>query len=156
MLGEHFVKSQLALRAWQDAGKDGLSGMLAVAFVIRNRVQAGWYSGDWIQVLAHHQDWAASEKIYTLDLPDPRNYAFGALLQEIDGIFSGSREDDVTRTANESMAAIVRFQGQSDTPVALYYGKLDDELRPWFLDNVSRSHENHKRIASVGTLTFFS
>jgi hypothetical protein len=147
LLGEHFVKAQFALTAWRDGGHEGISGMLATAFCIRNRVRAGFYNGDWLRVLSHHQDYAATDRTYSLELPDPRNYAFGLLLQEIDGIFAGTREDDITIPPH-SMAR--------QTPVVLYYGNLaDPNLRPWFL-NICRDHENHQRVATVGTLTFFS
>lgn len=97
------------------------------------------------------------DKTYSLELPDPRSYAFGALLQEIDGIFSGSREDDVTRTQTRIGDMRLKFSNEPDTPVALYYGRLDDDnLREWFLTSICRDHANHQKIASVGMLSFFS
>lgn len=130
--------------------------MKAVCYAIRNRQRAGWFNSSWHDILAHHQDWAATDKIYTLDLPDPRNYAFGLLLQEIDGIFSGSRDDDVTQGSTRIGGMRVRVSGESDKPVALYYGRLNDDLRPWFLENISRATDSHRLIATVGTLSFFS
>lgn len=155
MLGSDFVKSQLALRGWQDGAAEGLSGMLAICFVLRNRVRAGWYNGDWVSVLSHHQDYAAADKVYSLELPDPRNYAFGLLLQEVDGIFAGSREDDVTQPANKTW--LIKAQDQPDRPIALYYARLDDpNIKESFLETITRNHDNHKMVAQVGLLHFFS
>ncbi len=155
MLGSDFVKSQLAVRAWQDGRDEGLNGMLSVAFCIRNRVRAGFYNGDWIQVLSHHQDYAAVDKVYSLELPDPRSYAFSLLLQEIDGIFSGTREDTVTQPDNKTW--MVKAEHQGERPVALYYARLDDQnIKEWFYENITRNTEHHRLIATVGALSFFS
>lgn len=157
MLGENFVKAQLALTAWRDGKSEGLSGCLAVMFTIRNRIRAGWFNGDWIQVLAHHQDYAAVDRPYSSELPDPRNYLFSLVLQEVDGVFSGSREDDVTKVANPVSNSTFRFQGQDSTPVPLYYARLDDpQIKESFLQNISQNHEQHKLVAQVGLLHFFS
>lgn len=158
MLGENFIKAQLCLQAYRDAASDGVDGMLACAFVIRNRVRAGWQGGDWTAILSHHRDYAASNLPPQFDLPDPRNFAFSLLLQQIDGVFSGATEDAITSPNSTLLTtgAIVSF-GSTTKPVALYYGRLNDpNLRPWFLDSISRDTENHHMIASVGSLSFFS
>jgi hypothetical protein len=156
--GSDFIKAQLALTAFRDGSHESINGCLAVAFCIRNRVRAGWQGGDWLKVLAHHSEYAASATPPNpYDLPDPRNYTFGLLLQEVDGIFSGSREDDILTPNSSLMGPIVNFEGQPARPVALYYGRLDDpNIREWFVQNISSNHDSHRQIASVGSLTFFS
>jgi hypothetical protein len=150
MVGADFIMAQLALKAWQDGHQDGLNGMMAVAFTIRNRVRAGWFGGDWIQVLSHHNDWSATDFVPS-ELPDPRQPAFKALLQEVNGIFYGIREDDITVYNLEDSVLAVK-----PSP-ALYYARLSDpNIKEWFLTNISRNHEQHKLIAQVGTLYFFN
>ena len=157
MLSADFIKAQLALQAYRDAAQDGLNGMLAVCFVVRARVRAGWQGSDWLQVLSHHREYAAVNTPPQFELPDPRNYAFGLLLQEIDGIFSGTREDDILTPSAATMGPIVTFDNQPAKPVALYYGNLSDpNLRPWFLESISRATDRHSMVATVGSLTFFS
>src|SRR6267142_6342257 len=130
MNGSDFLKAELARFAYLDGFEEGLNGMLAVAFVIRNRTNAGWWGGDWSQVLSHHRDYSAYVEPYPDTVPDPRIYSFQCLLQEIDGIFSGQRTDDVTVPANPSFTASVYRP-------ALYYARLDKISNPWFLENIS-------------------
>lgn len=156
MKAEDYIKAELARISYLDGRDEGLNGCVAVALVIRYRIRAGWFNGDWMSLLSHHQDYAAVLTEYTHELPDPRNTTFGMLLQQIDGIFSGSREDDIL-TPGPSMGQIVAFDGQPARPVALYYGRLNDpNIRPWFLESISQNHDNHRQVASVGGLTFFS
>src|SRR6266481_297945 len=149
MQGTDFLCGQLALLAWRDGFTEGLSGMEAVCFVIRNRVNAGWWGGNWVDVLAHHRDYSYRTELYPDTLPDPRVYSFQYLLQEINGIFSGQRKDDVTVPNQPSFVA-------SAYKPALYYAKLNEINRDWFLENISRQPQIHSRVAQVGALTFFS
>jgi hypothetical protein len=146
--GTDFICSNLALRAWQDGFAEGLNGMLAVAHTIKRRVDAGWYNGDWISVLSKHKTWSARVEPYPDEIPDPRVYSFQCLLQEINGIFNGSRQDDITVPAQSVLS--------HPAPPALYYGRLDQITNDWFLENISRKPEQHQRVAVVGMLTFFS
>ena len=149
MNGSDFIKSQLALRAWRDAFSEGLDGMRAVCHAFRNRANAGWWGGDWIQILAHHKDASSQIEPDSDDLPDPRVYSFQCLLQEIDGIFSGQTKDDITMPAQPA------FQASMYRP-ALYYAKLNEISSEWFLENISRNTKDHSRVAVVGQLVFFS
>jgi len=149
MQGPEFICALLALQAWRDGREEGISGMLGVAFVIRNRIRAGWWGGDWLQILAHHKEWAATEKPYSDELPDPRNFAFRAILQEVNGIFSGARVDDILVTVTNSILSV-------PPPPALYYGRINDDLRPWFLESISRNHDQHKIVAQIGLLHFWT
>ncbi len=148
MNGSDFLTAQLALKGWQDGRTEGGSGMRAVCFAIRNRVRAGFYGGDWSQILSHHQEWSATLEPPTTEIPDPREPAFRALLQDVTGIFSGSLEDNITIMPGSALAVA--------PPVALYYGFLNQISNPWFLEEISRKFDSHKRVAQVGALTFFS
>ncbi len=151
MTGTDFIAAHLARIAWMDGFHEGLSGMLAVAFVVRNRVRQGWYGGSWTDVMSHHQEWAAT---LTLSdpyfLPDIRVYSINALLQEVSGIVLGTREDNITIKRDEYST----FRAGSQ-PLALYYGHTDKIDNPWFLENIARN-DQHKRVATMATLTFWS
>ena len=147
--GAEFIKSQLALRAWRDAFSEGLDGMRAVCHVFRNRANAGWWGGDWIQILSHHKDASSRIEPDSDTLPDPRVYSFQCLLQEIDGIFSGAAKDDVT------VPVLPTFTAGVYRPV-LYYARLDQITNDWFLENISRKTAEHPRLAQVGQIFFFA
>jgi len=147
--GSDFICGQLALAAWRDGFSEGLEGMRAVAFCVRNRVNAGWWNGDWVSVLAHHRDYSYRTELYDDTLPDPRVFSFQCLLQEINGIFSNQTKDDVTVPVQPSFV-------QNVYKPALYYAKLNEITNDWFLENISRNTAVHSRVATVGALTFFS
>lgn len=153
MRNDDFLKSFLALRAWQDGYEEGLNGMMAVAFAIRDRVRAGMYGGNWVQVLSHHSEWSAKLERPSDDLPDPNNYAVRGLLQSIDGIFNGSTPNTITM-AQDPATNFISLAPAPQPP--LYYGRLDKITNPWFLETICRDHDKHKRVASVGMLTFFT
>lgn len=153
MRNDDFVKSHLALRAWQDGYDEGLNGMMAVAFAIRDRVRAGLYGGNWIQILAHHQEWSAKLERPSDELPDPNNFAVRGLLQAIDGIFNGSTPNTITMP-QDGMANYMSLVVAPPPP--LYYGRLDKANNPWFLEEICRQPDKHKRVATVGMLTFFT
>lgn len=147
-----FIKAELARICWLDGHKEGLNGMLGVAFTIRNRIRNGWYGGQWHEVLSHHREWSAKIEPLPDTIPDPRIHSFMSFLQQVDQIFSGSLEDFVTIKADGEWRTIL----STPPPVALYYGYLDQVTNPFFLENISRKPEQHQRIAQVGQLFFFT
>ncbi len=149
MTGSDFICGQLALRAWHDGFSEGLDGMRAVAHTVKRRVDAGWWGGNWVDVLAHHRDYSYRTEAYPDTLPDPRVYSFQCFLQEVNGIFSGQQPDNVTVPAQPSFVA-------SAYRPALYYAKLNEITNDWFLEQISRQPQIHSRVAQVGALTFFS
>jgi len=133
---DNFIKGQLAAFAWREAHHHGgLDNMRAVAFVIRNRVQAGWNGGDWMAVLNHHGTIAAH--INEAPYPDLRNPYFRLLLQAIDDIYHNNANDELTLGA-------------------FFYAELGKIDSQWFIQNIVRDSEHHGRIAVVGPVTFFS
>lgn len=129
---DQFIKSQLAIEAWRHGQRYGGSQcMLMVAHVIANRYRAGW--GEWLDIIARIPVFSARN----LDeqpggqpsLGDPN---FVKLLQEIDGIFDGSRQD-MTRGA-------------------LYWADLGEITRDWFLSEICRNPKDHPRTVNCATL----
>lgn len=155
MTGQDFISSMLALRAWRDGHEDGLNAMLGIAHVYRNRVRAGWHSGDWIKVLEYHFEASPTDGDAedAVTIPDPREHAFHSLLAEIPKIISGQAKDEFTTATN------LAFGGGSVLSIAparaLYYGRLEAITSPWFLEHIARNPD-HKRIASIGTVFFWT
>ena len=157
MTGADFLAAELARIAYIDGHEEGLKGMLGVAFTIRNRVNAGWDGGDWQKVISSSvTSYRASLKPFTFDVPDPRNFTFQSLLQEITGIFHGFRDDDVTVLKEPFGAAPTIGVGIQRQQVALFYGRFEDLSNPWFVETISRNVEQHRLIAQVGLMGFWS
>lgn len=134
--------------------------MLACAFAIRDRVRAGFYGGSWTEVLSHHDEWSSIPPANPSALPDPNNYAVRSLLQQIDGVFSGSQPNNITLSQDPIANAFVFTDGHRSLSTAaqppLYYGRLDQISNPWFLEEICHKPEQHKRVSQVGMLTFFT
>lgn len=162
MTGSSFLSGQLARIAWLDGGQEGLNGALGCAFTIRNRVRAGWFNGTWAEVLSNHMKWSHSSTPQPSSVPDPNNYAFQRLLQEIDGIFNGTREDDIT-IALDPITKYMRVGNQrageltvaAAKPVVLYYAAPANITNKWFEENICRNPD-HAMLATIGSLFFWS
>lgn len=139
MTGEQLVKAQIVEFAWTEAAASGaLVNILAVACVLRNRVQAGWFGGDWLAVIHHAGEAAAhegQERVY-FDITDNN---LDGLLREVDDIYYGVFTEDITVA-----------QGSR----ALYWCFVDRPIRDWFRDKVIQ-HEAHPRMATAGMLNLF-
>ena len=156
MTGADFLTAELARLAWLYGGSEGVSGAKACAFGFRNRVRAGWFGGNWAEVLSHHKDVAATTENLPDTIPDPRQPDFRIFLQDISDIFSGRAEDTIT-IAQDSMANYMKIGNLSvAAPPTLYFCRLNEITNPFFLNEIVRKPDSHKRIATVGTLTFFS
>ena len=148
--GTDFIAAQLARISIAEGYQEGLNGMKAVAFVFRNRVRAGWFGGSWLEVLSHRQEYSANLQPLPEALPDIRIYSINNFLQEVSGIVGGTIEDDVT----VKRGSLATFR-PGTLPVALYYGRTDQITNEWFLTEIARNPE-HKRLANMATLTFWS
>lgn len=141
---ETFIKAELARVSWLEAGHCGGSNNLtAHAFMLRNRVRAGW--GTWATVLSNYQQYSpiASEMPAMPDLADTN---FRIFLQKIDDIYSGGSPDTFTEGA-------------------LYSCELNRVTSAWFRDNVLQSRQEdedgtmvavHRLIAQVGQVHFYA
>lgn len=141
MTTDNFLKAELALFVWQNAHEyGGIDNMLALAFVLRNRVKQGWNGGDWSQVIAEAPSKAGDATIKG-GYPDVRDTVVRMLLSRIDGVFNDSERDVYT----------VDHEGRG----ALYYTDLANTTNPWFKANILQKLENHPIVAKVGPVSFF-
>lgn len=135
MTAETYIKAHLAALAHREAGHcGGVNNMLAVAFVVRNRQRAGWRGGNWMELIASHDEYSAW--LHPATTPDLRELNFRILLQQIDDVFSGLAGDKMTEGA-------------------LYYCELNRVERAWFKENVLHDATSHPRVAQVGNVSFF-
>jgi hypothetical protein len=131
-----YIKGQLAAFCIEERWQNGdVMDMTAIAFVIRNRVNAGWHGGDWVRVLERSAELrgTVAAKPRGLDL---QLYSIRKFLGAIDDIYDGSAEDDLT---NE----------------AFYYCELHQLTNLWLRDKIVRDPTNHPRVATVGTTALF-
>lgn len=142
MTYENFIKARLVDFAVEEAFiSGGVEAMLAVAQVLKNRVDAGWQGGDWRRVIRTAPNYRGTiQPGYVETEVDPRDGNFRELMSRIDDVYHGTADD--TNVNNDS--------GKS-----LYYAELHNINRPWFREHILEDLESHPRLASVGQLTFF-
>jgi hypothetical protein len=117
----------------EGARHGGVTNMAAVAWVLRNRVMAGW--GDWYTVAA-----TAPEKrgvIYDDWKVDLRNSQVRIFLSRIDLIHSGIEDDDPVNGA-------------------VYYTEMARPQTIWFMANVLHDRDEHPLVAQAGPVFFFT
>lgn len=142
MRAEEFIKSQVVLLAAREAAHHGgTDNMVAMMFVLRNRVHAGWHGGDWLKCM---ESWTATGgnmgSIASLarehEMPDLREPEMRDILAAVDDIWTGHTLDHMTDGG-------------------LYYCELAQPITSWFQKNILDQPEAHPRVASVGPVDFF-
>jgi hypothetical protein len=136
---ENYIKGQLVRFCVNEAYHEGSSILvLAIAQVLKNRVDAGW--GEWIHVIEGAPNYVGTVRQNRLAL-DPRDVLFRKILLGIDDIYYGTADDgDVN----------------NDEYKSLYYAELHNINRQWFIDNIATNSGDHPRIAKVGQFDFFA
>lgn len=138
MTPDQFTCAHLALFAWQRGQRNATNGILAMAFIVRNRARAGWYGGDWLEIIGN--DYLTSPyrepELVVGAFPDTREPGFLRALQSIESVYDGTEPDPMTKGA-------------------LYYAELNLVSSDWFKQNILGDPQKHWRIAQVGTLTLF-
>lgn len=144
MREDQYVISKLIDYLWYHCShQDAWQGLESVAFVLRNRVNAGW--GNWRTVIAAALQYAGN--FPTLNQPPSINDAlWRKLLTDVDAIYNNTAPDNVTKA--------ITLEGKS-LP-ALYYCNLSEPIRVWFKENILDKKEAHKPMGKVGRLTLFN
>jgi len=138
MTSDTFVKAQLAMFAFDEACHTGsLDSMRAVAFIIRNRVQAGWSGGNWNRTINFAWRHSCFEWEVSAD-PSLESDIFRRFLLQVDEIYDGTAEDNMTEKG-------------------LYYCDTTRgrPVRDWFAATIVRDPANHPRVAQVGMIYIF-
>lgn len=132
-----YIRAQMARFAIEEGARHGgTRNMLAIAYVLRNRVFAGW--GDWVQVVQR-----AGEK--------RANAANGWVVAEIPNL----RHPDVRILLNQIDAIYTQADVQDLTGGALFYVEPNLPMAPWFKTEVLNRSEDHPRCAHIGPVWFF-
>lgn len=141
MTYENYIKAQLVRFCVDEAYHEGSSSaILAIAHVLKNRVDAGWHGGDWKKVIETAPDYVGTVQQNPPEV-DPRDVLFRKILLGIDDVYYGIADDgDVNH----------------DDYKALYYAELHNVNREWFKETILSDLENHPRIAKVGQFDFFA
>ena len=138
MIGLEFEKAIVSLACWREMRSESVNGMIAVAFVLRNRAKAGWHHGSIYQnAIALNQISSISVlgDPNTIKFPDTRDPDFQTVLHKMDAIYDGATD--------------------SITSGALYYAVLTDATSGWFFKNIVSKPDEHPRVAQIGKTTFF-
>lgn len=128
-----YIRAEMARFAIEEGERHGgVTNMLAIAHVLRNRVFAGW--GDWVDVVQRAADKRGT--IYAHYMPNLRSGNVRALLNQIDEIYTRPEVTDPTGGA--------LFYFEPGTPPAEWFTR----------EIIGKSHE-HPRSAHIGPVWFF-
>jgi hypothetical protein len=145
MLPEDYEKSEGCLLGWREEASNGLNGMLAVLFLLRNRQNDRKDFSNlnsWSALIQEHNQFSSMTVLgdgQTIHWPDPRDPVFVRLLQAVDSIYDNTAVDTLTHGA-------------------LYYADLNSpkyNKGGWFDRNVVGKPEAHPRVTTIGTTTYF-
>jgi hypothetical protein len=150
------VVSQLAFLAFREGRRlapGSRPAALGIAHVMRNRIEAGWVSGEWMKLIADVPIHSSSliEEIDWSSYVDIFDSSFRWLHGQCVAIYDGTLKDDVTIAADPKKAG-----GQGIPKRALFYANLQLPMRPWFKENIVQRRDEHPTTADAGTVTFFA
>lgn len=135
MTEQGVILSELAIIAWSESEASGIDPALGIANCLKNRIEAGWFGGDWIELFQNLANSSANSASLARQYPDFRDLAIvKQYMPKIEQIFQGS--------------------GQDLTFGAKYWCKLSTASAN-FVETVVRS-ANHKRTAQIGDFSFYS
>ena len=155
-----FVTSQLALFAWHEGSRlnpGSLDSQIAIAWIIANRVKAGWGSSDWLKVLEAAPVHASCEpsEMMTYAMPDLWNSGWIKLAQMCTDIYDGTAKDDLTWTpSREGLAQNLPGTDQyaiNQSRPSFFYANLNMPIRSWFIEKIIRKSEDHPRTVTIGS-----
>ena len=153
MTAEQYIKAQLAAFCWREAGHaGGIDPLLAIALVLRNRQRAGWFGGDWMEIISQAHA-AAPLAGPSTQPPNLRDFSFRQFLAQIDDVYNGTMADLLTQGA-KYYAELAAVEAANRDPKSYAQDAEADRLKRW-IETVARDPENHARVATVGGFSFF-
>jgi hypothetical protein len=134
MTAEGLVKAELVAFCYDEAVASGdVNSMLAIACVIKNRVDRGF--GDWLDVLFNAGTISAHEFGPTKKL-DLGNGNLTTLMREVEDIYHGVFLDEFTDKC-------------------VYYCFVERPIRDWFAKHIIQRPQDHPQTATVGTMKLY-
>lgn len=154
-LSDH-MRGHLVTFAFREAGADAsLEAMLAICYVIRNRVKMQWEDGNWIRVIERAHLHGAHEGSPEVEL-DPESRQFQRLLREVDDIFYGGGAESFGMAVSKGGGGMSLFDSMCERKhERLYWMHLGRPVRPWFTENIVRDPKNHPQRSALGTILFY-
>jgi hypothetical protein len=137
----NYVLSLAVLTAFREERSNGLNGVLAVMFVIKNRANANWNNGDVYRIITAKNQFDSIVRIgdsQTVFYPDPTDPVFIKACQYADGILDGTTADNLTSGA--------KYYADMNSP-----GYTKDG---WFAKNIVESPD-HPRTTTIGSTSYF-
>jgi hypothetical protein len=111
----------------------GVNNMLAILHVLRNRVMAGW--GDWQEVAETAE--SRRGNIYPPTKPNMRSNDVRVVLNRVDEIYTRADTTDLVGGA-------------------LFYVDQNFPIEEWFTREIIGHPDEHKRVAHIGPVWFFT
>jgi hypothetical protein len=139
-------RGALVLFAAREAGPNAdLKHMKAIAYVIRNRVRAGW-AENWLAAMEQAEVNRANDLVrYPLNI---NSRAFQMFTRDIDEIFYGSNQD------NDEIAAVCCGATKEEAPL-MYWCYIGRPISQWFTENILRKPEEHRQRANFNLLYLY-
>lgn len=149
-----FQRAKLADFCYREARYTGsLDAMKAIAYVLRNRLKAGWGDGTWLRLIESAHVHAGNDYHNGVEF-DASDRLLQMLVRDIDDIAMGIGNDDTRRVVEGTVAPEGTGSAAKPAP-ALYYQFVDLPARDWFVTNIVREPASHPRVAQVGPLMLF-
>lgn len=150
------AQAMLVEFAVREAGTDAsLDEMKAICYALRNRVRAGWHGGDWIACMEAAGESAGNERLVNLNRIEPQNRPLQMLLMQVEDIFFGARQQPDKGWGGEKVDPDAQGDSlEAAIGTALYWVHIKREIRPWFVENIIRDHQNHPERTSLGLWRF--
>jgi hypothetical protein len=162
MDAKSLVVSTLSLYSYREGNRlapGSRDAMMGIAFVIANRVKAGWHDGDWLKALSQAPRHSASESqdMLTHDMPDIWDQTWRWLVGNVEKMYDGNLNDNWTLTpSREAVAAnIPGGERNYQQRPSFFYANLNMPIRPWFLEKIIRSTD-HPRTVEIPPVVFFN
>jgi hypothetical protein len=166
-----FERAQVAAFAYREARHTGsLDCMRAVIFVLRNRVKSSWADGSWLGVMemAHltaSRSWSPGAELAPSIEPGSRvssDRLLQMIVRDVDDIYLGQESlEDAVRAVVSPESRVPSSAGSqlgtsnSGLHGAKYYNFVDQQVRPWFLENIIRNHAEHAQMGQIGTMMLY-
>ena len=131
-----------------------LEAVLAIAYVIRNRVRAGWEGGNWIKVMERAHLHAAHEPGPRVEL-DAESRVFQMMLRRVDDIYFAQNAGDWGDVGGQAEGGLSMEDSLTErNHERLYWYWINRPVRPWFQENILADKKNHKRMTQLGLMIF--
>lgn len=146
-----FAMAMLVEFAVREAGPDAsLEEMKAICYALRNRVRAGWFGSDYIDCMEAANEAAGNDRIpFRIDHKARPVEMLMQVIEDVRYSQSGSTQKGERTDPDAQGDSLEAAVGTS-----LYWVNIRRPIRPWFVENIIRDHNNHPERTSLGMWRF--